>query len=341
MFDRRHCWQRYCSIGGNVFHLTDVELDLRDKHKRWRLDRENSRRLEAQSRNGTRSRPITSHAAAVHKRSLPSLRSQTGLPPLDFGAACSFVGAGSSPAPVDLSSSNPSTKLQILMPNRHYLNVHSHYAKTPVNVELDAANDGINITDMMQSYDYSCFETYGHIGFECHRIKAKSRTPARKALNLEQLPPLSTPMAEEITHMNKVHGQAAMFARLRSEREADAELQRRAQRAPQHEVPSYKMRLGPLYARNGSKSDAPTPPITPAGSPSDPGQTNARPSEGSKACNGPPRERRVRWVPNLIQQQQKLSDILQRRQRPPPVEHRRLSRAKSALSVVTTASMGR
>lgn len=340
MLDRAHCWQRYPSIRGIVFHLTDVQLDLRDRHKRWRLDRDNSRRLEAQSRNGTRSRPTTAHAAAVHKRSQRWLRGQTGRLPLEFGPACSSEEVGPAPAPTNLSPSNPSTKPQILMPNRHYLNVHSHYAKFSVHVELNGTDDEIKITDVMQSYDYGYLDTNHHIGFKRHRRMAKARMPARKAVDLENLAALSSPLAEEITHMNKVHGQAAIFARFRSERKGHAELQRRANRTPQHQVRSYKMPLGPLYARNGSKSDAPAPPITPANSPSDPGGTDAQSPEMSKACNGP-QERRVRWVPNLIQQQQKVFDILQRRQRPPPIEKRRPSRAKSTLSAVTTASMGR
>jgi len=323
-----------------VFHLTEIEIDLRDKHKRWRLVRDNSRRLEAQSRDGIRSRPTTAHAAAVLKRSLRSLPGQTELSPQVLGRTCSSMEAGVAPAPPNPPSSNPNTKPQILMPNVHYSNVHSHYAKVPVRVELNENNDEFKIMDVMQSYDYGDLDTNRHIGFQCHRSQGKACMPARKAVDLEWLPPLSSLLAEEITHMNKMNGQAAIFARLRSKREKYAELQRRANRAPQHQVPSFKMRLGPLYARNGSRSDVPTPPITPAESSSNPSQIDAQSREGLKDCNGP-QERHVRWVPDLMQQQQKLSSVLQRHQRPPLVLNRGPSRAKSALSNVTTGSMVR
>jgi len=231
-------------------------------------------------------------------------------------------------------------KAQILMPNRHYLNVHSHYAKVPVGVELNEANDKIKTSGIMQSYDYGCPDINPHIGFNPHRNKGGARMPVRKAVDLEKLPPLSSQLVAEITHENEVHMQAAMFAKIRSEREAHAELQRRVNRAPQHQAPSFKMRIGPLYARNGSQSDAPTPPITPAESPTDQIQPNTQRSKELQVYDTH-QERHVRFAPNSIQQQQKLCNILQRRQRPPPVEVRRPSRAKSALRKVTTESTGR
>lgn len=403
---------------------TNGHKDLRDKHKRWRLIKENNRKLEAQSRRGTRT-PTTAHAAAVYER---SLRGQPTPSPLELGSMSEHSGAtmppglgfaivsvvSSSPsstselelgpnlgntfsqgletasdtsspskpasktAPIsayplisiasepvlstmsgrdpsapgtDLvlppppsavkrSSSAPGPKPQILMPHSHYLNVHSHYAQVPARIELDEVTGLIRIPDVMQSYDYGRLNANGHIGFKRTRGKGKGRMPARKAIDLEKLPPLSSPMALEIMHRNRVHEQAAIFAKIRSEQEKNAELQRRANRASQHQAPPFNMLLGALFTRNGTQNDAPTPPITPAGSPSCRSQQDLQIPERLAARNEP-QGRHIRWAPNLIQQQQKVSNITPRRQRPPPIDHRQVARTKSTLSRVTTGSMGR
>jgi hypothetical protein len=74
------------------------------------------------------------------------------------------------------------------MPNRHYSNVHSHYARVTIHVKQNEINNEIEITDVMQSYDYGCFDTHYHIGFKRHKAKGNARMSARKAVDPERLP---------------------------------------------------------------------------------------------------------------------------------------------------------
>lgn len=295
---------------------TNSRPGLSKQHGQWRLNKDKDKAQKTQSQARLKTIPTTLHAA-LYKPSLGRRNPLSELPP------------GSSPG---LLTPSPSTEPQILMPNRHFLNVHSHYAKGPVPV----VSELVEAPEIMQSYDYSDMNTRCGIGFQHHQPSCRTRRPARKINDLEKLPPLNSNVAAEINSRNKVLEQAAIFAKIRQKQEVCIEQQRRANRAPHQQLPPFVLQLGTWSKDRGSRAELSTPQvtsqITPSASPNSrrlqaPGH---RPERSNLASDAP--QRHVRWAPNLMQQKQKRLNFPQQPVHSPPIPIPRIR-----LSIISSA----
>jgi len=303
-------------VGRGIYKIPHVSIDAEDqpdldeKHRRWLLGKEKDR---LRSLNPKRPMPMTLHAA-MHRRSLnPEPPSSPSAPSLEPLAPC------------------PSKGPQILMPTRHFSNVHSHYAGGPVH----ASSDLTGVSQVMRSYKSSHKDTSRCMGFNTHQCDKAVRRPPRKVTDLEQLPSLSSKLAKEIKQTQKVLEQAKIYAQIRKKQEGEKERKRRNSTAQQHPVPPFVLRTDKWYpSDSGNLVDALKPEITPPASPEPTGETSNQQSEEAQdvAKNPAPRPH-VRWAPNLIQQRQKPLQVPYERQclQPKPQRRRNSDRRPSNL----------
>ena len=254
---------------------------------------------------------------------------------LDNGT-CSSTST-STPFIVSVASPIPPTsaKPNLFMPDRHFSNVHSHYYSTgPVH---DASNIS-EVSEVMQPYNFRRIDTRRSTGFNTHRNCPGARRPPRKKIDLENLPPLSSRLAEEIEHQKTVMEQAALFAKIREKQEEETERKRRTSTAQEHPMSPFVLCTDKWYPAVKAGTVMLTPEITPPASLQLTNQTSIDQSKPSEDL-AIPRAPHVRWAPNLIQQKQKQLQPLQTQQhsqlRPKPQRRRSSDRRPSHLKKVT------
>ena len=212
-------------------------LDLAERHRRWLVKRETD---EIRSQCSNRPMPTTLHAA-MHQRSM-GWESQ---PPI----SCSMPSSGAWATTVP----SPSTEARFLMPNRHFLNVHSHYAT----FSDDVAPNFIESSEVMQTYDFGQIDTGHRIGFNPHRRHKRISRPPRRNIDLERLPPLGPKLIEEIEKKKQLLEQAAIYAQIREKKEAETERKRRTSTAQQHPMPPFVLRIDKWYTSSDTSLQDP------------------------------------------------------------------------------------
>ena len=142
-----------------------------------------------------------------------------------------------------------------LMPK--YNVVHNHCPR--FTEDLDASDPTI-----MQSYEYDPFDI-GPIGFQAPTTHRRVRAPPRKVTDLENLPPLSSELAADITRRARIQEQAGILAGIREAEAKEFEGRRRASRAAQMRVSHLVTHIPASYSAENLEAvfqsePPPTPP---------------------------------------------------------------------------------
>ena len=275
------------------------------------------------SRSPARPVPMTLHAA-VHHRSME----RDPHPP-------SSVSYG-------IMVTSPCVEAKVLMPQRDFINIHSHYA--PISHHLTPKV--IETSEVMRTYDFSQINTSHPIGFNPQQRQKRISKPPRKNSDsdLEKLPPMGPGLAKEIEKKKQVLEQAAIYAQIREKEEAETEVKRRTKTARRHPMPPFVLRIDERHINATTNLQDPltaqpaqaTPPAPSQGM----RQSPVDPSAALREAEGhPPLQPHVKWAPNLMQQRQQKSQA-PCAQRPPPrptLGRRRSSNGPSTLRTVHTS----
>ena len=235
---------------------------------------------------------------------------------------------------------------KILMPNRNFRNVHSHYPNGPA---LQIISEAADATEVMQSYSHNQISTTHHVGFEPRDPNRGICKPARKINDLEKLPPLNARTAEEITRRAEFLAQARGYAQIRERQEDEVEVQRRLNTASRYPMSTFVLRLDSWHQREGIfPDDVSIPEITPYVTP-EPSLRKARICASrtrerlpQSIAGNPTNQPHIRWAPNILQQRQRQlnSSGGQHQTQPVAVVGQRSSNQASSLKAVTTAIPG-
>ena len=307
----------------------DSSAELAELHQRWCVGKEKD---HLRSLSPSRATPTTLHAAK-HHQSLDHGVQHLKKPPLPPANKTPLI----APCP-------PHLKTAIFMPDRHFTNVHSHYATAPAN----EAPERNNVVEVVQIYDHVHLEPKRRKSFDLHQHCSGIRLPARKRIDLERLPPLSDKLAEEIKYKNQLLEEAAMYAKMRQSQEEKVEKRRRSDTAQRYPTPLFRMGLD---SKQLSSSEIIDPLVTETETTQDAlsKRERARQARGEHAKEdqnlggnraAPPR---IQWGPNLIQRKQRAIEApCIQQQLSPRVLHkrRRSSNGPSKLRKVVILAVG-
>lgn len=186
------------------------------------------------------------------------------------------------------------------MPNQHFLNVHSHYAKVPVHV----ASAIIQVSEVFQCFDYRRSDSLHQIGFQEPEYCFQASPPARKVTNLERLPPLNAEVAAEISQHNRKLKQAEAYHRIKEQQQRQDEQRRRAETARKYPMTQFIPNLG-IHRRGKAVAvvTLPEPKVKPSTTSTDTadGQARIKPSdsEAITEVGTSAKQKRIRWASNV------------------------------------------